>query len=123
MAEVCGKDGSLVFSSGGYSVHNWTLNYVGPALETTDFDDSSGGRSFIPGITSWSGSYDCFYATGNTVVAGSTGTIYLMPTSSTTTSLFTGSVIITGMDVGTPIDGIVTQSYTFQGSGKLGTTA
>ena len=122
MAEVSGINGSVVFSSGNVSVHNWTFSYTGDALETTDFDDSSGGRSFIPGITSWSGNYDCYYATGNVVVPGDTGTIYLRTTASTTVALFTGSIVITGMDVGTPVDGIVTQNYTFQGSGAVGTT-
>jgi len=121
MAEVSGKNGSITLSNANTSVHNWTVSLVGDALETTDFDDSSGGRSYIAGLTGWSGSYDAYYSTGNTAVPGSTGTITLKTTTGTV-GLFTGGIVITGMDVGTPIDGIVTQSYTFQGTGAVATS-
>lgn len=119
MAEVSGINGSIVFTSGDTSVHNWTLSYVGDALETTDFDDSTGGRSYIPGITNWSGSFDCYYATGNTAIAGSTGSLSMRVTQ-TAGHGYKGNVIITEMGVGTPVDGIATQTYTFQGTGALG---
>jgi len=121
MAEISGINGDVNCTGGDTSVHNWTVSYAGDALETTDFDDSSGGRSYIPGITNWSGSYDCYYDSGNTKVPGSTGTIILR-TGTGDSALFTGSIIITGMDVSAPVDGIITQTYTFQGSGTLGTT-
>ena len=121
MSEVSGIKGDVNCTGADTSVHSWTLSYAGDTLETTDFDDSSGGRSYIAGITSWSGSYDCYYDTGNTKVPGNTGTIILRTTTGDS-ALFTGSIIITGMDVGDPVDGIATQSYTFQGTGVLGTT-
>ena len=121
MAETSGIKGDVNCTGADTSVHNWTLSYAGDTLETTDFDDSSGGRSYIAGITNWSGSYDCYYDTGNTKVPGDTGTIILRTTTGDS-ALFTGSIIITGMDVGTPVDGIATQNYTFRGTGALGTT-
>lgn len=121
MAEVSGKGGSVTFTSGQTSVHSWTISYAGDALETTDFDDSTGGRSYIPGLTGWSGSYDCYYSTANTAVPGTTGSATFKTTTGTV-GLFYGSLIITGMDVGAPVDGIVTQAYTFQGSGALATS-
>lgn len=118
MAEISGVDGSVTFSNGQTTVNSWTLSYVGDALETTNFDDSSGGRTYIPGLHGWSGSYDAFYSTGNTAIPGSTGTINLK-ISTGTVGAWSGGVIITGMDVTTPRDGLVTQSYTFQGTGVL----
>lgn len=119
MAEVKGKDGSVTFSSGNTTVNSWVLNYVGGTYETTNFDNSSGGKAFIAGITEWSGSYDCFYSTGNVATAGTTGSITLKTTSSTSVGVWSGNIIITGMDVTTPVDGVVTQSYSFQGTGAL----
>lgn len=123
MAEVSGKNGSVSFTGASGSIHSWTISLVGDALETTDFDDSSGGRSYIPGLTGWSGSFDAYYSTGNTSVPGTsaTGTVILRTTTGTV-GLFTGDIIITGTDVTTPIDGIVTQSYTFQGTGAVATS-
>jgi len=121
MAAISGKQGSVTLSSGATTVKSWTLSYAGDALETTNFDNSTGGRSYIAGLTGWSGSYDALYSTGNTAVPGSTGTITLKSSTGTAVS-WNGGIIITGMDIGTPVDGIVTQSYTFQGSGALATT-
>jgi len=116
--ELSGKDGSIVFSGGQTYVKSWTIAYAGDALETTNFDDSSGGRTYIPGLTNWSGSFDCLYSTANTAVPGSTGN-GVFKTSTGTVGVWSGGIIITGMDVTTPRDGLVTQSYSFQGTGVL----
>lgn len=118
MAELSGKGGDVTFSSGDDSVFTWTLNYVGDTLETTDFDDSTGGRSYIPNITSWNGSYDCRYSTGNTVVPNTTGSIVLKMSTGATVG-WKGNIIITAMTITTPVDGIVMQNYTFQGTGAI----
>jgi len=121
MAEMSGKDGSVVFTGALTTVKSWSLSYAGDALETSNFDDSSGGRTYIPGLSGWSGSFDSLYSTSNTAVPGSTGSITLKTTTGAT-GLWYGGIIITGMDVTTPRDGLVTQSYTFQGTGLLATT-
>jgi len=118
MAEMSGKLGDVQFSSGDDSVHSWTISYTGDVLETTDFDDSTGGRSYIAGLTGWSGSYDCYYSTGNTRIPGNTGTA-IFRTTTGVTGVWKGTIFITGVDIATPVDGIVTQAYTFQGSGAL----
>ncbi len=59
---MSGKDGSVNFSESSGYVKSWTLTYAGDALETSNFDDASGGRTYIPGLTGWSGSYDCLYS-------------------------------------------------------------
>jgi len=118
MAELSGKDGSISFTGSSGYVKSWTLSYAGDALETSNFDDSSGGRTYIPGLTGWSGSFDCLYSTGNTAVPGGTGSL-TMKISTGATLGWKGNIIITGMDVTTPRDGLVTQSYTYQGTGLL----
>lgn len=121
MAELHGKDGSVVFSNATTTVKSWTLTYVGDALETTNFDDSSGSRTYIPGLKGWSGSFDALYSTGNTATPCSSGTIYLKSSTGVAVT-WNGTAYITGMDITTPRDGLVTQSYTFQGSGSLSAT-
>ena len=122
MASISGKDGSVTFSGGETTVKLWNLSYTGDVLETTNFDDSSGGRTFIAGLTGWSGSYDALYSTANTTSPGTSGTIYLR-SSTGTVGVWSGTAFITGMDISTPRDGLVTQSYTFQGSGTLAGTS
>ena len=115
MAELSGKMGDIDLTNADTYVKNWTLSLVGDALETTNFDNASSGRAYIAGLKGWRGSYECNYSTGNTVVPGDTGTI-ICRSSTATGGVFTGSIVVTGMDVSVPVDGIVTQSYTFQGS-------
>jgi len=118
MAEISGKMGDIDFTNAETYVKNWTLSLVGDALETTYFDVATSGRTFIAGLKGWSGSFECNYSSGNTVVPGGTGTI-ICRSSTGTGGVFTGSIIVTGMDVATPVDGIVTQGYTFQGTGAV----
>lgn len=120
MAEISGEGGGVTFTSGHTSVHSWTVSYAGDALEITDFADS-GLRTYIPGLTGWSGSYDCHFDAANKgVVAGSTGDITLtVSTGAATKFSWSGGIIITGMDVTAPVDGVISQSYTFQGTGAL----
>ncbi len=122
MASISGKDGSVTFSGAATTVKSWTLANVGDVLETTNFDDSSGGRTYIAGLTGWSGSYDALYSTANTASPGTSGTIYLR-SSTGTVGVWSGTAFITGMDVTTPRDGLVTQTFTFQGSGTLAGTS
>ncbi|MHA1304739.1 MAG: hypothetical protein ACTSPI_13665 [Candidatus Heimdallarchaeaceae archaeon] len=118
MGVLHGKDGSVTFSNGQTYVKSWTINYVADAPETTNFDDSSGSRTYIPGLKSWSGSFDCLYSTANTAIPGTTGNA-IFKTSTGTVGVWSGGIIITSMDITTPRDGLVTQSYSFQGSGVL----
>ena len=118
MAVTSGRYGSVTFAGGQTTIKSWTLSYTADLYDSTNFDDSTGGRSYVSGFTSWSGSFEGFYSGSNTAVPGSTGTITLL-SSTGLTSGWRGSAIITGMDANTAVDGLVTQSYTFQGTGAL----
>lgn len=121
MGAISGRYGSLSFSSGETLMKSWALSYTAELYDSTNFDDSTGGKSYVSGFTGWSGSFEGFYSTGNTAVAGSAGTVILR-TSTGTAGAWTGDVIITGMDISTAVDGLITQSYTFQGTGALATS-
>ena len=94
----------------------WTLDYVAEAIEVTGFD-SAGVRQYIPGPTSWSGSFDGF-KDGAPLTIGTVTHIELRE-SSTSTQQWRGSCIITGVHPNVASDGAVTYSYDFTGTGEL----
>jgi len=113
---------------------NWTLSYAGDVLETTNFDNSTGGRSYIPGITSWTATAEKHFLTSNNAITtgkmwvGETCEIrlflnYLSSTSTPSTgnpSLYwKGDTVVTGIDETTPVDALINQSISFQGDGTL----
>lgn len=126
MAKIHGKGGSVKSTGGNTTVNNWTLSLVGDAVECTNFD-STGGREYIAGLTGWSGGYDCFFSsTGNVLVPGVTRDVVLTVSSGVSTGIastgkwcFWGEAIITGMDITTNVDGVITQNYTFQGTNAI----
>jgi len=108
--------------------YNWTLSYTGDVLDTTDFDDSSGGRSYIPGLTSWTVTADKHFLTTNNEVddwVGQTCEIRLFinyvatPSASSPSQYWKGDTIVTGLDETTPVDALVDQSISFQGDKAL----
>lgn len=126
MAEIAGKTGEVDSSGAEMAydyVKNWAVSLVSDVLETTNFDVATSGRTYIPGLKGWSGSYECNYSTGNSSVAGDTQSLILRSQVGSTGGVFKGDVILTGMDITTPVDGIVTQSFTFQGTGALATSS
>jgi hypothetical protein len=122
MAVISGRYGSVDFSAGQTYIKSWTLDYKADLYDSTNFDDSSGGRSYVSGFTGWNGSYEGFYSTGNTAVPGASAKITLRTSSTGTNDLYYGDAIIIGMAVGTGVDGLITQNYTFQGTGALATS-
>ena len=107
---------------------NWTLNYGGEALETTDFADS-GKRTYISGLTGWTATATKHYMTSDSrmswITSGSTVTVRFFlryeatPTASSTAYYLQGSAKVTGTDTTTPVDGTVDQTLNFQGTGAL----
>ena len=97
-------------------IKNWTLDYTTDALESTDFS-ASGIKAFIAGPSGWSGSFDGF-KDGAPLSIGSQVGLELAE-STTTTQMWLGNVIITGVHPTTAIDGVVAYAYDFQGTDAL----
>jgi len=97
-------------------IKSWTLDYVQDALETTDFGDL-GVRSYVAGLSGWSGSFEGFKE-GEPTGIGAVIALILME-SATANQLYTGQAIITGSHPSVSVDGIVGISYDFQGTGAL----
>lgn len=108
--------------------YNWSLSYSGDVLETTNFDNSSGGRNYIPGMTGWTATADKYFQTANNEVddwVGETCEIRLFinyvsaPSSGSPSQYWKGDTVVTGLDETTPVDALITQSISLQGDGTL----
>ena len=108
--------------------YNWSLSYTGDTLETTNFDNSSGGRNYIPGMISWTATADKHFLTANNEVddwVGETCELRLFlnyvaaPDIDNPSQYWKGDTIVTGLDHTTPVDALVTQSISFQGDRAL----
>ena len=123
MAVHHGKEGEVVV--GGSAVGelvSFTLETTGDVVESTKMADAA--KTFIAGRTSFSGSLEMHFDEADSVqtqlTAGASITFKLLPEgSSTGDRKFEGESVITGMSVSQPLDGIVSRSVTFQGTGAL----
>lgn len=97
-------------------IKSWALDYTADALETTDFA-TSGVRSYIVGASGWAGSFEG-YKDGAPLSIGSQYGVELAE-SATTTQMWLGNAIITGVHASVSFDGVVSYSYDFQGTGAL----
>lgn len=128
MATVTGDGGTVeVGGNAVAAITNFTLNIVGDTIDSTVMGTAA--RSFKASKTSWNGSLDCFWDPDDTngqeaLDIGTTVSLELAPEGTGTTGdvYYSGSAIITGIDIGTPQDGMVTRNITFQGTGTLTTT-
>jgi len=117
MAHLSGKAGAVtVAGSEVKGIKSWTLDYVFEALETTDFEDG-GVRSYIPGISGWSGSFEGAKDAAPTAIG--TEIALVLKESDTANQQWSGQAILTAIHPTTGYDGLVSYSYDFQGTGSL----
>ncbi len=117
MVQISGKAGEVRVSAATIAgIKSWTVDYVQDALDTTDFGDL-GIKSYIAGLSGWSGSFEGF-KDGVPTGIGSIVALILME-SQTSNQTYTGSALITGSHPSAAIDGVVNISYDFQGTAAL----
>jgi hypothetical protein len=137
MAVISGVNGAIYCttdssSTGDYTeeagFYNWAISYKVDIFDATAFDTSSGGRSYIPSITSWTAKADKYFLSTGNNVSGWLGypikarfflKYVASPSATDATRFYEGDTIITGIDQGTPVDALITQSIGFQGVGAL----
>ena len=123
MATHHGKEG--VVTAGGTGIGEltgFTLETTGDVVEDTALTDAT--KSFVAGRTSFSGTLEMHYdetdSPQQTLTAGSSISFILLPEgNSSGDESFTGTGIVTGMSVNNTMDGIISRSVTFQGTGTL----
>ena len=117
MAHISGKAGQVDAASQVTGIKSWTLDYTADPLETTDFADA-GVKSYVIGGTGWSGSFEGYKDGAPLAIAGASVTLKLYE-SQTANQFWQGSAFIVGIHSSAAIDGVVTYSYDFQGTGAL----
>jgi len=123
MATHHGKEG--VVTAGGTAIGEltgFTIETTGDVVEDTQLSDAT--KSFVAGRTSFSGTLEMHYdesdAQQETLTAGSSISFVLLPEGNTSgDQSFTGTGLVTGMSINNTMDGIVSRSVTFQGTGSL----
>ena len=123
MATHHGKEGVVKTGSDiTGEVTAFTLETTGDVVEDTAWSDSA--KTFLAGRTSFSGTIEAHYDETDTsqeaMTVGSSLTFTLLPEGNTAgDASYSGSGIVTGMSISNTLDGVVSRSVTFQGTGAL----
>ncbi len=129
MARLSGKTGTVSLGTTPATVlgiTNWNLTYTADVPETTGMD-SSGLKTYIPGLVGWSGSCAGHWDTsegkfvGATpgIIPGATAATATLALSATGGNSYSGSAIVTSFGVSSSVDGTVDFTIDFQGTGAL----
>ena len=116
------------------AVRNFSVEQTADTIESTTMGNDT--RTFLKGLSTWSGSADIYFDPAN-LTGGASVIAALMPTGGTvgsspitvelylsdTSNKFSGEAIITGYTVNSAMDGIVEASIAFTGSGACTFTA
>ena len=121
MAEITGKQGNITFSGLTASVISWSLDTALDIHDKTDFTDGAAGyRTKLAGLPVWSATVETNYDTTNTVTVGLSALLSLTLTSGKS---YAGTAMLASISVNTPVDGLETGTYTFEGNGALSVPA
>ena len=120
MANLAGRTGMVNISGDIAGISNWTLDYTVDMLDTTDFADgaaANSGRTFIPGLTGWCGTFEGL-KDGAPIALGFSSSVTLK-LEEDGTYFWQGSAYIMGIHPNVAVDGVITYTYDFQGTGEL----
>lgn len=132
MAAISGKDGAVQYKGATVlRINSWSLDVDVNDLETTAFStDAVQWRSFIAGLSGFSGNLSGYFdIPGSTaqkdlqtnVLTPATGTVNLY-TAESAGDYYSGDVVLTRQSVSVDIDGTADVSYDFRGNGALSFT-
>ena len=120
MAEVAGKGGSMTFPKLIAGVKSWSLDGAADMLPTTDYS-KDGHKTFIGGCDGWTASCELNWDTTNTVREGDSGTLVLLVGEGTPN--YTGTALVASVSISSAVEGLVTATVSFQGTGPYIYTA
>jgi predicted secreted protein len=116
-------------------VRNYSIEITADTIETTTMGGANAGRTYVKGLTTFSGTADVYWddshfdaATGvdlDGLVQGAVGaaSVALIVYPEGTGSNWNGNIIITGYSLTASMDGLIEASISFQGDGQLTYTA
>lgn len=124
MATHHGKSGTLKIGSNAVAeIQSFSINETGDVAEDTAMGDTA--KTFLPGITGWTGSLECSWDETDTngqeaLVPGTSLTLNAYPEGDGSGAKYlSGTIYVTSINWTTPRGGIVMRSFNFQGSGAL----
>ena len=137
MAALVGNNGAITINGVTLAaVKNFSIEMKRDTIETTVMGKDV--RTYVGGMAAFSGSADIYFDTSEfdtneTTFNPTTGTVgagvvtsakfYLdKEPSGSTTSVFTGDIVITGYSIKSSMDGLVEASISFQGTGNSSNT-
>jgi len=126
MATHAGKEGLVKVGSAQIAeVKSYSIEESADTLETTKMGDAA--RTYLPSLTSFSGSVDCFWdetdSNGQVALAvGASVTLVFYPEGAASgDTYYSGTALVTGKTITGSFDGMVEASISVQGTGALST--
>ena len=107
-------------------VKSYSLEESADTIETTKMGDAA--RTYLPSLTSFSGSIDCFWDETDTagqvaLAVGASVTLVFYPEGEASgDTYYSGTALVTGKTITGSFDGMVEASISVQGTGAITTT-
>ena len=127
MAVHKGSEGTVKVGSNAIAeIRSYSIEETGDTIETSTMGDTA--RTYVPSLTSWSGSVDVYWDETDTtgqgaLTTGAEVTLNVYPEGDTTgDTYYSGSAIVTGVSRTASFDGLVEASISLQGTGALTST-
>ena len=127
MAVHKGSEGTVKVGSNSVAeIRSYSIEETGDTLETSTMGDTA--RTYVPSLTSWSGSVDVYWDETDTtgqgaLTVGAEVTLNVYPEGDTSgDTYYTGSAIVTSVSKTASFDGLVEASIGVQGTGALTST-
>ena len=127
MATHKGSEGLIKVGSATVAeVKSYSLEESADTIETTKMGDAA--RTYLPSLTSFSGSIDCFWDETDTsgqvaLAVGASVTLVFYPEGAASgDTYYSGTALVTGKTITGSFDGMVEASISVQGTGAITTT-
>ena len=103
-------------------LRSWELTETADTIEDTVLSDTY--RTYQTGLKAWSGRATCFWdeldAAQTALTTGSSITLNMMPEGNQSTdTYYTGTALVTSMQLSAQTNGMVEAQFNFQGTGAL----
>ena len=126
MATHKGSEGLIKVGSATVAeVKSYSLEESADTIETTKMGDAA--RTYLPSLTSFSGSIDCFWDETDTsgqvaLIPGASVTLVFYPEGADSgDTYYSGTALVTGKTITGSFDGMVEASISVQGTGAITT--
>ena len=128
MAAAAGKGGTVTYAAGNVAtLREWSLDVTNDTLDVTSFTTAAPTwKEVIAGLSSWTGSLSGTFdpaSTGqNNLITDSlvpVSAAVVLEKDQTNGGKYSGNALISGLSVGTVIDGLVNMSWDLNGTGAI----